>query len=110
MSTIEITLDNHDSIVAKGIVAIDFYASWCGPCKAFAPIFEASSEANTDISYGTINTDEQQELAAQYNVRSIPTLVIYKDGKPVFSQPGAQSAPSLESLLTQVKELNGANS
>lgn len=105
MSTIEITQDNHDSIVSDGITLIDFYASWCGPCHAFSPIFEASSETNTDLKYATVNTDEQQEIAAQYNILSIPTLVIFKDGKPVFSQAGVLPRPALEELITNVRTL-----
>lgn len=106
MSTIEVTQDNHDELVKEGITLLDFWASWCGPCRAFSPIFETSSESNTDLTYGAVNTDEQPELAARYGVMSIPTLAIHKDGELIFKQAGAMAAPTLEALITQVRELS----
>ena len=106
MSTIEITQDNHDELVKDGIVLIDVWASWCGPCKAFGPIFEEASDTHSDIKFGKINSDEQQELSAEYGIRSIPTLIIYKDGEPVYSKPGAIPRMELERLIDEAKKLD----
>jgi len=106
MATIELTKDIHDETVKDGIVLIDFWAAWCGPCRQFGPIFEASSETHTDITFAKVDTEDQQQLAAEYGISSIPTLVVYRDGIPVFGQPGALPSQALESLIEQVKALD----
>ncbi|WP_407937097.1 thioredoxin [Kineosporia babensis] len=106
MATMTMTLDNHDETVKDGIVLIDFWAEWCGPCKRFGPVFEKVSAANEDAVFAKVDTEDQQELAAKYGVTSIPTLVIYRDGIPVFGQPGALPESALTDVLGQVRELD----
>lgn len=106
MPTKELTSEQHDSTVAEGIVLIDFWADWCGPCKRFAPVYEAVSEANPDVVFAKVDTEAEPELAQMYGVRSIPTLVAYRDGIPVHSQAGALPQPMLEDLLRQVRALD----
>ena len=108
MSTLIMTSDNHDEAVNDGIVFIDFWAEWCGPCRRFAPVFEQASQQHSDITFAKVDTEDQRELAARYGVTSIPTLVIYRDGIPVFSQPGALPATVLDDLVTQVRALDMA--
>ena len=106
MATLTLTAENHDATVCEGITLIDFWAAWCGPCRQFGPIFERVSEANPDATFAKVDTEDQQQLAAMYGITSIPMLVIYRDGIPVFGQPGALPQDVLEDLLTQVRGLD----
>jgi thioredoxin 1 len=109
VSTKNLTADEHDDAVQDGIVLIDFWAAWCGPCRAFAPVFERVSERNPDAVFAKVDTEAEPELAERYGIRSIPTLVVYRDGIPVFGQPGALPEPALEDVLRQVRELDMAD-
>ena len=107
MAAIELTNENYqDTIDKNDIVLVDFWASWCGPCQSFGPVFEAASETNPDMVFAKVNTEEESELAAHFQVRSIPMLAIFKEQILVFSQPGALPASALEQLIGQVKELD----
>ncbi len=107
MATVELTKENFTDVVRdNGIVFVDFWASWCGPCKAFAPVFEAASEQNPGIVFGKVDTEAQFELAGSFGIRSIPTLMIFRDEILVFSQPGAIPGSALDDLIAQAEGLD----
>lgn len=107
MATTEVTVDNFNSTIENNdIVLLDFWADWCGPCKMFAPVFEKAAEENSDVVFGKIDTEAQQELAAAFQIRSIPTLMAFREKVLVFSQPGALNGSQLDQVLNAVRELD----
>src|SRR5271169_1034549 len=109
MATVELTKDNFDQVVTGSeMVIIDFWAPWCGPCRGFAPVFEAAAEKYPDIVFAKINSDDEQELAGQFGIRSIPTLIIFREQIGIFSQPGALRAPELDAVIGKARELDMA--
>jgi thioredoxin reductase (NADPH)/thioredoxin 1 len=106
VSTIQLGAANfEDTVKDNEVVLVDFWASWCGPCRQFAPIYEAASQANPDVVFGSVNTEEERELSAAAQITSIPTLMAFKAGHLVFAQPGALPAPALDQVIQAVRDL-----
>jgi thioredoxin 1 len=107
MATVELTGGNFEQVMkTQSTVFVDFWASWCGPCTAFAPVFEAASEQHPEVVFAKVDTEAQFELAGSFDIRSIPTLIIFRDQVLVFSQPGALPAQALEELIIQAAALD----
>jgi thioredoxin 1 len=107
MGTVALGMNDFEGAVKKdGIVLIDWWAAWCGPCRAFAPVYERVAEANPDVTFAKVDTETNQQLAAAFRINSIPTLMIFRDGILLFAQPGALPQPALEELVKKARELD----
>ncbi|WP_084078765.1 thioredoxin [Demequina sp. NBRC 110057] len=107
MATVDLTTETFEETVTKdGIVLVDFWAEWCGPCKRFSPIYDASSETNTEVVHAKVDTEAEQQLGAQFGVTAIPTLMAFRDGIMVFQQAGALPAPQLQQVVDAVAGLD----
>jgi thioredoxin len=107
MATLDLTKDNFEQIVTgNDVVIVDFWAPWCAPCRAFAPTFEQASEQHADVVFAKVNTEEEQEVAGAFNIRSIPTLMVFRENVILYAEAGSLPAQALEQVITQVKGID----
>ncbi len=107
MATVDVTADNFNEIITNNdFVIVDFWAPWCGPCKGFAPLYDELSEKYPDLVFAKVNTEEQQALAGEFQIRSIPTIMIFREQIIMFSQPGAPQGPQMEQIIEQIQGLD----